>query len=217
MSDEPSEVDDRLTVVLLAILVEGGLIVLAWVLGWLLDEPPLAQFRWDARDALRGVVATVPLLLLFLALLRWPVGPLGRIKQFSEEVLRPVLARCSLLDLFGISGLAGLGEEMLFRGVAQGFFSHWLPPALAVALASVVFGVLHAITFTYAVLAACMGAYLGWLWIATGNLLVPIVTHALYDFVVLVYFLRGPGSGAATGPATPGSGEESPGNAGGGA
>jgi len=31
---------------------------------------------------------------------------------------------------------------------------------------------------------------LGLLWSFTGNLLTPIVTHAVYDFAALIYFLR---------------------------
>ncbi len=61
------------------------------------------------------------------------------------------------------------------------------------AVASVVFGLLHAVTPTYAVLAALIGVYLGGLWQVTGNILTPIVTHALYDFLLLVYLLAGPG------------------------
>jgi membrane protease YdiL (CAAX protease family) len=212
MSDESSEPSDRRTVVLLAVVVEGGLIVLAWALGWLLRQPPLEHFAWSWRDALWGVAAAVPMLLLFFVMLRWPVGPLGRIKRFSEQVLRPLLAPCSLVDLLGISLLAGLGEEMLFRGVLQGAFSRWLPPGAALALASILFGLLHAITPTYAVLAALMGAYLGWLWVYSENLLVVIVTHALYDSCALVYLLRGPGS-APPGlgvPSAPGAGARPP-------
>jgi membrane protease YdiL (CAAX protease family) len=184
----------RQAVVLLAIVVEGGMIVLAWLLGWLLDQQPLLAFTWDWRAALYGVLAALPMLVLFLAALRWPVGPLARVKRFSEQVLYPLLAPCSVLDLLGISLLAGLGEEMLFRGVFQGVFARWMGPLMGLALASVLFGVMHAVTTTYAVLAALMGAYLGWLWTATDNLLAPAVTHALYDFVVLLYLLRGPGA-----------------------
>ena len=36
-----------------------------------------------------------------------------------------------------------------------------------------------------------MGFYLGWLYQATGNLLVPIMVHFLYDWVVLEWYLRG--------------------------
>jgi membrane protease YdiL (CAAX protease family) len=191
MSEETAQ---RQVVVTLAIVVEGGMIVLAWVFGWLVDQPPLLYFSWDLRAALYGVVAALPMLALFLVLLRWPVGPLARVKRFSEQVLYPLMAPCSVLDLLGISLLAGLGEEMLFRGVFQGVFVRWLPPVLGLALASVLFGVMHAVTATYALLAALMGAYLGWLWMQTGNLLAPAITHALYDFVVLLYLLRGPGA-----------------------
>jgi len=57
-------------------------------------------------------------------------------------------------------------------------------------LASVLFGVVHSITPTYAVVAALVGAYLGWLWLWRDNLLAPIVTHAVYDFVALAYLTR---------------------------
>jgi membrane protease YdiL (CAAX protease family) len=95
------------------------------------------------------------------------------------------------LDLAVISALAGLGEEMLFRGVVQTLIERASgSPWLAVAAASVLFGLAHPITRTYAVLAALIGVYLGWLFLANGNLLVPIVAHAAYDFVALVYLLR---------------------------
>jgi membrane protease YdiL (CAAX protease family) len=192
MPDEPTP--DRQAIVSLAIGVEGGLILLAWLVGWLTDHPPLETFSWTARGALWGLLATLPLLVVALIMLRWPVGPLGRIKEFSERVLRPVLAPCSVLDFLGISVLAGLGEEMLFRGVFQAFFADWLPFWAALLLASVLFGLLHSVTPAYAALATLMGAYLGWLWVYTGNLLVPVVAHALYDFLVLLYLMRGPGS-----------------------
>lgn len=61
---------------------------------------------------------------------------------------------------------------------------------LALILAAVAFGAAHLITWTYAVVTTIIGAYLGLLWIWTGNLLTPMVTHAVYDFIALVYFLR---------------------------
>ena len=57
--------------------------------------------------------------------------------------------------------------------------------------ASVLFGLAHPITPAYAVLAAMIGVYLGWLWLAFDkNLLVPITAHALYDFLALIYLVR---------------------------
>jgi membrane protease YdiL (CAAX protease family) len=200
--------DPRQTVVLLAIFVQGGLFVAAVVLGWLLDQSPLNELDWDFAGLLYGLLATAPLVLIFFVLQRWPVGPLGRIQKFSERVIRPLLAPCSVVDLFGISVLAGLGEEMLFRGVLQGAFLRWWGlPWLAVATASLLFGLVHAITFTYAVLAGLMGAYLGLVWLYSGNLLAAIVAHALYDFVVLLWLLRGPGSSAPAEEAKEGAAE----------
>ena len=191
MADESN---DRLTVVLLTASVEGGLVALAWLLGWWLEQPPLRTFSWDARAALVGVAATLPLLLLFLVLMRWPVGPLAGIKRFSEEVVRPTLAPCTLIDLIGISTLAGLGEEMVFRGVLQPALARSIGPWSALAAISVLFGAMHYVSATYAILAALMGAYLGALWMHSDNLLTPIVVHGLYDLVVLLYLLRGPGA-----------------------
>jgi membrane protease YdiL (CAAX protease family) len=196
--DTPDEALDersaRNTVVGLAIAVEGGLIGLAWLLGWLLGCGPLARFVFDVPGALWGLAAALPMLAGFFAAVRWPVGPLGRIKDFTDRVIRPLMRPCSLVDLAGISVLAGLGEEMLFRGVLQDTGSQWLPVWAAVLVAAVLFGVLHAVTPTYALLATVVGAYLGVLYLLTGNLLAPIVAHALYDFVALVYLTRGPGS-----------------------
>jgi uncharacterized protein len=56
--------------------------------------------------------------------------------------------------------------------------------------ASMVFGLLHAVTITYAVLAALVGAYLGWLALATDSLVGPIIAHSLYDFLALVYLIH---------------------------
>jgi membrane protease YdiL (CAAX protease family) len=190
MSDESA---DRQTLILIAVAVEGGLILLAWLLGWYFEQPPAAQFDWGPQGVLLGLAATVPMLLVFLALLRWPVGPLERVKQFCREVIRPIFAPCTLLDLFGISALAGFGEEMLFRGVLQGAFAHSLGPWAALALVSLLFGLLHAVSLPYAVLATLMGAYLGAVHLLATNLLVVVVAHGLYDFLVLLWLVRGPG------------------------
>ncbi len=217
MSDElpesPESVaeEQRRTVVLLAILVEGGLLAIASLLGWMIDQPPLLHFAWTYQGVLWGVAATVPVVALFFLCQRWPIGPLKRIRMFSEQVIRPLLAPCSLLDLLGISVLAGMGEEMLFRGVLQAAFTGWFNVWVGVIVASLLFGGLHAITLTYAILAAVMGAYLGCVWLyADHNLLVVIIAHALYDFVVLLWLLHGPGAADALAAQQAGESSESP-------
>jgi membrane protease YdiL (CAAX protease family) len=182
----------RRGIVWLGVLLEGGLAFVALGLGWLLHQPPLETFHLDARAAALGVAASLPLFLVFVVCTRWPVGPLVRIKQLSQQVLRPLFANCTASDLAAIALMAGIGEELLFRGVIQAALSHWLGLWLGVVLASVLFGLLHLITPAYAVMVTLMGAYLGCVWLATGNLLTVIVAHAVYDFLGLLYLAHGP-------------------------
>lgn len=180
----------RLKLLALAVAFECGLGALAWGLGLLLGRPVFEHFRWGARDAALGAAACVPMLLVFLALVRWPVGPLREIRQFCEEAIRPLFAPCTVLDLAIISLTAGIGEEMLFRAVAQEALSVRLGWAAGLVIASALFGLAHPITPTYVVIAFVLGLYLGWVWTASGNLLVVIIAHALYDFAALLYLLR---------------------------
>ena len=62
----------------------------------------------------------------------------------------------------------------------------------AVACTAVLFGLVHPLTPAYLVLAALAGAYLGWTYVASGNLLVPVLAHALSDFAALAWLVRGP-------------------------
>ena len=81
-------------------------------------------------------------------------------------------------------------EEVFFRSVFQGGLARHIGTIPALVVASVIFGCFHLVTKTYAAIATLIGAYLGVLRLATENLLAPITTHAVYDFVALVYFLR---------------------------
>ncbi len=96
----------------------------------------------------------------------------------------------SVPQLLVVALLAGVGEELLFRGLIQTALTTYVAPVAALVLASVVFGVLHWLTPAYAVIASVLGAWLGFLFVYTDNLLVPILMHTLYDFFAFVYYLR---------------------------
>jgi CAAX protease family protein len=180
----------RRLALLLGLGFEGGVGLFALGLGWLLDRYPLAQIHWTTNALLQGSAASLPLLIVFIPLWHWPIGPLARIERFMNEYFRPLFAPCTLLDLAVISALAGFGEELLFRGVLQGWLSDYLGLTASLVLSNLLFGLMHPITLTYVLLAAGIGVYLGWLMLATDNLLVPVVAHGLYDFIILVYMLR---------------------------
>ncbi|MCA1686202.1 MAG: CPBP family intramembrane metalloprotease [Planctomycetia bacterium] len=104
--------------------------------------------------------------------------------------MAPALAGCGWPDLALIAVAAGVGEEMLFRGVIQGALARPLGPIAAVAAAGAVFGLFHPVSTAYVVVAGLLGAYLGLVWLATGNLLAAMVAHAVYDFVALLALLH---------------------------
>ena len=173
-------------------LVEGGLVLVAFVFGWWIDVNPLATvtFSWSALAW--GVLAAAPMFLLFLLAHRFPIGPLLPIKRFLIELLGPPLSACRWYDLILLAALAGLSEEMLFRGVIQRWVELRLGSTAGLAVASTVFGLAHLVTPTYAFLAAAAGVYLGLLlnMPETPNLLIPIVTHAVYDYFAFLVVVR---------------------------
>lgn len=183
---------DRGRIVVAAVLFEAALAPAALVLGWLLGQPPLDGVLWSVRAVGLGILAALPMYGLFRIGLRWPVGPLGEIKRFFDRELLPLLGGRPASDLALIALAAGFGEEMLFRGVCQGALQRWLGTWSGLGAASLLFGLLHPITPAYCLIAGLLGAYLGAVWIGTGNLVVVIIAHALYDFLALLALLREP-------------------------
>jgi uncharacterized protein len=173
---------------------EGSLVAVAIILGWLFHQPPLKTFRFDPNDAAWGLVATLPLLGILWGCLKTPWKPLQEITRILDETLVPLFQGCGLTQLAIIAALAGVGEEMLFRGIVQTFAAEQIGQPYGVwgglLVSAVVFGLLHTVTTTYAVMAGLIGLFLGWLWLATGNLLTPMIAHGAYDFVALVYLIQ---------------------------
>jgi membrane protease YdiL (CAAX protease family) len=180
---------------LMGVICEGGLALLAMGLGWWLDRPPQRAIGWTFAGAGYGLLASLPLLGFLGLCLRFPRGPLADMMEVVDRYLVPMFRPLRVWEMALIAALAGLGEELLFRGVLQGEFARWVHGPQGVLfgllLASLFFGLLHFITPSYALFAGLTGLYLGGLWLLTHNLLVPIVAHGAYDFLALVYLTRG--------------------------
>jgi membrane protease YdiL (CAAX protease family) len=186
-----------------AALFEASLAALAIGLGWMSSQSPWLEIKVNGPAIALGIVAVLPLAAMLLVCRRLQWNAVQDLWRVLDEIIVPLFRTCNWVELAAISFLAGLGEELLFRGLLQNGMAQWtgdfLPHTPAAALAgdwmaiivvAILFGALHAVNLAYAILAAIIGAYLGWLYLATGNLTVPIVAHGLYDFVALVYVLR---------------------------
>jgi membrane protease YdiL (CAAX protease family) len=172
------------------VVAEGALLLVAVLVGRLMGVQPFARFELTASSLLLGLLATIPLVLSlrWSVRTRWP--PIARLVDFVKARLRPLFIGCSMGQLMTLALLAGVAEEALFRGVVQIGTSRWLTPGGGLIAASLLFGLVHFLTFSYATLAALVGLYLGSLLLLSGNLLVPMVVHALYDLIALVVLTR---------------------------
>jgi membrane protease YdiL (CAAX protease family) len=173
---------DRDQFLRLAIPFEAALVPLAAGLAWAFGISLPDHLQRPEYGLLMGGAATIPPLICLVGLRESPWPPFRRVGDFLSGVLGPALTRCSLGELAVVAILAGLGEELLFRGALQ--------PVLGLALTSLIFAGAHFITPTYAVLTGLMGLYLGWLFETSKNLWVPIMTHALYDYVAFLLVIR---------------------------
>lgn len=167
---------------------EASLAVVAIGLGLILGVNPLESLTWDPWAVFWGLLAAAPLFLVLWLIVRFPVPPLRDLVELVDQFLSDALRGATLRHFALISLMAGIGEEVLFRGLAQPFLGDLAGSRfVGLTAAGILFGLVHWVTPSYAVLAGMVGVYLGLLLIVTGNLLAPIVCHAAYDFLALWY------------------------------
>lgn len=179
---------------LTAALFEGSLAVAAVVVGWALGIDPFESFRWDTAAFVWGIAAIVPLLGLLAWSMRSSWRPLRSLRRFFDRSIVPLFQPLSMVQLAVLSILAGVGEELLFRGIVQAGIGYGMGGMVGTAVgliaAAVLFGLAHALSPAYFVLATVIGFYLGAIWLWTDNVLTPIIAHAGYDFLALCYLAR---------------------------
>jgi membrane protease YdiL (CAAX protease family) len=185
-----------------ALITEGGLVVIAVLIGRWFGHNPLIGVGWT-RDALGpnllavlvGAVASLPMLGGLFIIDRWTPSYLVPLKRSVEREVVPLFANSSVGEFAIISLAAGLGEELFFRGLLQAGLADYLPTPwslpVSIFVVSAAFGMCHWLNREYAIVATAIGVYLGILVVLAGNLLAPITAHALYDFVALWYLVLG--------------------------
>lgn len=164
-------------------------------------------FGWQVSLA-TGLLSAVGLFWLVFGLNRWKLGWLSDVEDSVQRLLVPSLRVLGVWQLGVISLLAGVGEELCFRWAIQGWIerslqwgvaagginglvsgsaAEWLPFLVAVLVAAALFGLAHAVSVPYVVLASVMGCILGLEAGLGGGLLAAMVTHALYDFLACLW------------------------------
>lgn len=171
----------RIRLLGIALLVEGIVLLLAVLLALWLDINLLPLSNDLGRDVTVGSLAAVLPAALFILSLSPQARRISWIGSLQKTLLslQGIFSQARILDLVAISLIAGIAEEMLFRGVIQ--------TQLGILPASILFGLAHLITPTYAVIATIMGIYIGILYQVFDSLLIPIQLHFIYDLFALLY------------------------------
>ena len=180
------------------LLLEMGLLGLALIIDWVAqfsdpNQPLLEMLRTDwVRQSLIGSAAALPLLLLPLLAEFVPIGFFRHLQLVADQLLTPLFRSVPIWKYLLLSIAAGVGEEMLFRWCIQGgvtalFADSQTGLIVGILVASGLFGICHWISPTYALATFLVGLYLGWLMSYAGSVIAPIICHALYDFVALIY------------------------------
>lgn len=178
---------NRSQFLILATLFQSGVAIVAFALAWGFNINPFDRMEFTGSAVALGIFGTIPMLILFGFTYQFPFGPFREIKEFLLDALGPPLAECRWYDLAWVAFLAGSSEELLFRAVLQTWLNPWGLIA-ALLISNAVFGMVHAVTPMYVVLAGLLGIYLGVLfYVADGNLLAPTLSHAVYD--LLAFFV----------------------------
>jgi membrane protease YdiL (CAAX protease family) len=146
-------------------------------------------WRWALLAGGSGQGSSIALLIVVHRLVRWPhsVGPdLG---QFSASTILATLVMSAIV--------AGISEEAGFRGYMQGSLERHYGPAFAIAMASVVFGLVHLShgAFLPAILFdAGWGALYGLLTYRTGSILPAVILHSMADALEFILAWKFPPS-----------------------
>jgi len=180
---------NRKTLLLVTLFEEGGLYVVGlFLMGGSSKLQETFSLSWSATFL--ALLLSLPLFLVLHLTERSEWEPLSRLRIDIQEKVVPLFTNCNIVDLLLIALLAGVGEELFFRGWLQGALANRLGLWLGILIASAIFGFAHYLSSTYAFYAFITGIYLGVIYHLTGNLYLVMAIHGLYDFVALVFLVR---------------------------
>jgi membrane protease YdiL (CAAX protease family) len=174
-----------------------GLLVVCVALGLLSGLSP-AQLGWQlaplAPQVLLGVAAGTGLALLFHGATRWLIAATGY-RYYSASVLEYVVPRMprEFAAVAGVMVLIVLLEELLFRSLLVGGLLPLVPWPLLLAATGIAFGVMHSPQGLWGMAGAGLaGAGLGALFLWSGSLVLPTVTHYIANLLQIWLVMRRP-------------------------
>ena len=183
-----------------AVLLELSLGLSAILIGLFLGVNPRQDLPawWDGPAILKslgiGILVGSAFALGMELVSRLPIRSMQKLERSMQSQLHLLLGPMSVPDLLLLSLSAGIGEELLFRGLIQGWWmslsetQSFLESLPGMAISAVCFGFAHPLSKTYIVLATLAGFLFAILYWATRDLLACVLAHAIYDAIICVYW-----------------------------
>ena len=100
-----------------AVVVESSLIILAWGIGYLVKIPLWQEVKPTWLALLWSILATLPLLTGMVWTVHTCSPMFAELRRFVQKRVVPLFADFSFWEMALIALLAGVGEELLFRGI----------------------------------------------------------------------------------------------------
>jgi membrane protease YdiL (CAAX protease family) len=124
-------------------------------------------------------------LVMVLQNMVWPGE--SETSQATTKLIVAALKAHPYLTIVGVGLLAGVCEELFYRGPLQTAFVRKLPPMAGIILVGVLFGAIHMDVHGLPVRAA-LGILLGWIVWRTGSIYPAMVAHGVYDSTSIAMF-----------------------------
>jgi len=108
------------------------------------------------------------------------------------QTLHNLFHKLNWFQIVVLSLLAGIGEELLIRGVLQSWLVNNSNPLIGVITASLIFGLLHYMTKTYVLLTFGLGLLFGAAFHFSESIVLVIVAHIVYDLIAFAMIVKFP-------------------------
>jgi len=186
----------RNLIVKAAFFGEGSLLIIA--LFWYYYSSSTLKIEFTAPLVFLGILATLPVFIINFALY-WLSQKLPeqfqQINRFSRDIVKPLCEQLGPVSALLIALLSGFCEEIFFRGFLLDLAAGYMHLALAVTISSMIFAYAHLIGFfrTYwqiFIVYFLIALYFSWLVLSSESLVPAIVSHALYNFLTILYLSR---------------------------
>ena len=111
-----------------------------------------------------------------LGMIPFPESWIKMLEKNSDMIISsPVLTQ-----VVAVAIVAPLAEEIIFRGCIQRTLGEGMPKWLAIFLASLVFGLMHATPISI-IYATVLGALMGWLFVAFDSIIPSVIFHIAFN------------------------------------